>query len=235
MKNKIKITTAMIVVVICLVLGIENVLLRMEVASLIDEKETMEFELNEIKEIVSFNNSNEPPEREISFHSWQDSKEIAKKFVAESDGQFPKEWGLFLSEKAKEHAVDPYILFELIRVETGGTFEPDTVGPKTKYGRAYGLAQFMENTGPWIAAMGDLPYEKELLYDPYYSIQLATIYLDFLYERYEDWDHALTAYHRGIYGLEKFIDDQGHAKSWYADEIQQKAKKLEMVALDSGN
>jgi len=60
-------------------------------------------------------------------------------------------------------------------VETGGAFEPDIVGPETRFGKAYGLAQFMENTGPWIANKADLPYEKELLYNPYYSIELDSI------------------------------------------------------------
>jgi hypothetical protein len=211
-------------------IGIENYFLKKELQISIDKYEVMHHELEEINHILALEESSELVES--SYHSWEDSKKLAKKFHIDSNGKFSKEWGLFLSEKAKEYSINPYILFELIKVETGGTFKPDTVGPKTKYGRAYGLAQFMENTGPWIANMADLPYEKELLYNPYYSMELVVVYLDFLFKRYGDWDHTLTAYHRGMYGLEKFINNRGHSKSWYSEEIQENAKKLEMVVFN---
>ncbi len=230
MFGKLKLATVLSLIVVCVYIAVENIKLQNELAILIEENEEMYVEVEEIKQIVSLEDHSEPTE--TSYYSWEDSKQLAKKFHNESDGRFPKEWGLFLAEKAKERSIDPYILFELIRVETGGTFNEDTVGPQTRYGRAYGLTQFMENTGPWIANMADLPYEKELLYNPYYSIELAVVYLDFLYDRYEDWDHALTAYHRGMYGLEQFKNNQGTAKSWYSEEIQEKAKRLEMVALN---
>lgn len=229
MDNKIKIAAILGLIILCVYIGIENINLKKELGSLIEEKQVQTVELGEIKEIVSLEESSEP--KETSYYSWEDSIGKAKKFHKESEGQFPEEWGLFLVEKAKQYSVDPYILFELLRVETGGAFEPDIVGPETRFGKAYGLAQFMENTGPWIANKADLPYEKELLYNPYYSIELAVVYLDFLYERYGNWDHALTAYHRGMYGLEIFIDKSGHAKSWYAEEIQENAKQLETVAI----
>lgn len=232
MYNKTKIAMFLGLLVLCVGIAIENYLLKKELANSIEDYEDIHVEIEEIKQILTFEDRSDVS-TETSYHSWENSKELAKNFMFESDGQFPKEWGLFLSEKAKERSVDPYILFELIRVETGGTFSPDTVGPKTRYGRAYGLTQFMENTGPWIAKMADLPYEKELLYNPYYAIELAVVYLEFLYERYGDWDHALTAYHRGMYGLEQFKNNRGHAKSWYSEEIQKKAKELEMVVVSN--
>ena len=227
MVSKIKIVVFLSLIVLAFILGVENFLLKKELTASIEKYELVHTELEEINYILTLEKDIDPTSK--SYYSWENSKELAKKLHIESEGQFPKEWGLFLSEKAKEHSINPYILFELIRVETGGTFNPDTVGPETKYGRAYGLAQFMENTGPWIANMADLPYEKELLYNPYYAIQLATVYLDYLYERYGDWDHALTAYHRGIYGLEKFKNKRGHAKSWYSEQIQEKAEELQLV------
>ncbi|OIJ11585.1 lytic transglycosylase [Anaerobacillus arseniciselenatis] len=230
MLGKLKVVTILCLVVVCVYIVVENNKLQDELTILIEENEEMYVEVEEIKQIVSLDGLTEPVE--TSYYSWEDSKRLAAKFYDESDGRFPEEWGLFLAEKAKERSIDPYILFELIRVETGGTFDEDTVGPQTRFGRAYGLTQFMENTGPWIAGMADLPYEKDLLFNPYYSIELATVYLDFLYDRYGDWDHALTAYHRGMYGLEQFKNNQGTAKSWYSEEIQEKAKRLEMVAMN---
>src|SRR5699024_6203131 len=101
------------------------------------------------------------------------------------------------------------------------------IGPKTKYGRAYGLGQFMKNTAPWIADMSDVEYDDDLLFDPYYSIHLTYVYLDFLHEQYDNWHQALTAYHRGINGLDKYMEKNGQAKSEYATEILQGVKEDE--------
>ncbi|PYZ94277.1 lytic transglycosylase [Salipaludibacillus keqinensis] len=163
---------------------------------------------------------------------WQEAKQVSNHLYEESDGLFKKDWGLFLTLEAQKREIDPFLVYELLKVETGGKFDPELVGPETQYGHAYGMAQFMKNTGPWIAEMADLPYDDEMLFDPHYSIQLSVVYLDFLYQQYEDWDYALTAYHRGIYGLEQYIEDNGDAKSWYAVEIQENAETTGLVAYD---
>ncbi len=166
----------------------------------------------------------------LNYETWLVSNVIAEELYVDSDGKFKKEWGLFLGELAQQHNIDPYIVYELLKTETGGTFDPDLVGPKTQYGHAYGIAQFMKNTAPWIAEMAELPYSDELLHDPLYSIELSVHYLNFLYTRYEDWDHALTAYHRGMGGLEAYITRNGHAMSEYAVEIQERATEFDKVA-----
>jgi soluble lytic murein transglycosylase-like protein len=168
------------------------------------------------------------------YNTWIESQNLAELFHQESDGDFKKDWGLFLVQEAKRYNVDPYIVYELIKIESGNTFNPKLVGPETKYGHAYGMTQFMKNTAPWIASMADLPYEHEMLFDPYYSIQLAIVYLDFLHKRYdENWDKALTAYNRGIFGLESYIQKYGHAKSSYAVKIQNGANKQKYVAYNA--
>lgn len=162
----------------------------------------------------------------------KEARKLAKQFEKQSEGRFKEEWGRFLVQESLRKDVDPYIVYELLRVETGNKFDPTLVGPETKYGRAYGMAQFMENTAPWIAKMAGMKYEgKEQLFDPYYAIQLSIVYLDYLHAKYDDWDKALTAYHRGMYGLEQYIQKEGHAKSWYAKEIQEKAEKQELIAV----
>jgi len=49
--------------------------------------------------------------------------------------------------------------------------------------------------------------------------------LDFLYTQYGNWDQTLTAYHRGIAGLENYMEENGHAKSMYATEILKASQK----------
>ncbi|SDC32164.1 lytic transglycosylase domain-containing protein [Shouchella lonarensis] len=156
---------------------------------------------------------------------WERAFHLSEHLYQDSSGYFQKEWGLFLGQLSEDRGIDPYVVYELLKVESGHTFDPDAIGPETRYGQAYGMAQFMENTAPWIAEMADLPYEKELLFHPLYAIRLSVEYLDFLYQQYNDWNYALTAYHRGMGGLESYIARNGHAKSEYAVTIQERAKK----------
>jgi soluble lytic murein transglycosylase-like protein len=219
-------------IIIILVLSFITGLFFLENRSLNNQIEETQ-KLNEIQKInqhmqemqVYFANKSLSSDVAKDYESWLTSMEIADQLYSDSDGKFKKEWGLFLGEIAQQHQIDPFIVYELLKTETGGTFNPEIVGPPTKYGHAYGLAQFMKNTAPWIAEMAELPYNDELLFDPLYSIQLSVQYLDFLYQQYNDWDFALTAYHRGMGGLESYIARNGHAKSAYAVDIQKEANK----------
>lgn len=165
------------------------------------------------------------------YFTWPEMVKKANGLVEESNGKFKKSWALYLVRESKKYKIDPYLVYELLKVETGGTFNPELVGPDTKYGNAYGMAQFMKNTAPWIADMAGLPYDEKLLFDPYYSIQLSLVYLDFLHHEYGNWNEALTAYHRGMGGLEKYKKINGHAKSNYAVKIQSNAKAHQSIAL----
>ncbi|MYL71940.1 transglycosylase SLT domain-containing protein [Halobacillus litoralis] len=170
-------------------------------------------------------------EEESGYHTWPEIEKKADRLVSESDGNFKKSWAMYLVKEAQRYKINPYLVYELLKVETGGTFDPELVGPETKYGHAYGMSQFMKNTAPWIADMAGLPYEEELLFDPYYSMQLSLVYLDFLKKKYNNWDEALTAYHRGMGGLKAYKKENGHAESWYAEEIQEKAENHTTVVL----
>ncbi|PSL45001.1 transglycosylase-like protein with SLT domain [Salsuginibacillus halophilus] len=167
---------------------------------------------------------------DMSYHEWMDAQETAAYFHEESEGDFKEDWSLFLVTKALEKDIDPHIVYELLRIETGDTFDPDLVGPETQYGHAYGLGQFMKNTAPWMAEKAGLPYEHSLLYNPYYSMELTVTYLDYLYEEYGDWDNALTAYHRGKGGLAAYKEENGTARSWYAEDIQVEAAEQKELA-----
>ncbi|MCZ0704045.1 soluble lytic murein transglycosylase-like protein [Natronobacillus azotifigens] len=165
------------------------------------------------------------------YSQWSEREEVAEHFYEDSNGRFKKSWGIYLMNEAEKHDLDPYLVYELLKVETGGTFDPELIGPETQYGHAYGMSQFMKNTAPWIAEMAHLPYSKELLFDPYYSMQLAVVYLDFLHHKYDNWDEALTAYHRGMTGMEMYKEANGTARSDYAKEIQTSAEAHRTLAM----
>lgn len=202
-----------------------------EKAAILSENKQLRFELNQLRSQSRYESTVELNiDQRNSFYSWPKQEKMAERMVVASDQQFKKEWALYLVKEAKKYDINPYLVFELLSVETGGTFDPKLVGPETIYGRAYGMSQFMKNTAPWIAEMAGLPYEEDLLFDPYYSIQLSLTYLDYLENRYGDWNKALTAYHRGMSGLETFIEAKGHAKSWYAKEILNNALQHQSLA-----
>ncbi|WP_235162437.1 MULTISPECIES: transglycosylase SLT domain-containing protein [Sediminibacillus] len=184
-------------------------------------------QLQSEKEYLQSQQSKSPDKN--GYLTWPKIEQIADTFVEESEGRFKKSWALYLVKESQKFDVDPKIVYELLKVETGGTFDAKLVGPETKYGKAYGMGQFMTNTAPWVAEMAGLPYEKELLYDPYYSMQLSIVYLDYLHNEYGNWEEALTAYHRGMSGMKKFVRENGDAKSWYAVEILSNAENHKTV------
>lgn len=132
---------------------------------------------------------------------------------------------------AEKKGVDFNLVYNLLYVETGGKFNHDAVGPKVKtkngYIRAYGIAQFMENTAPWIAKKAGLPYKnKNDLFDPIYSIKLAITYLSYLqygdgktHSGYHEWHSTLTAYNRGMYGLKKYKTIHSTPVSTYSKRV----------------
>ena len=165
------------------------------------------------------------------YREWAYIEEFADQMVSDSKDRFKKTWAIYLVKQAEQFEIDPFLIYELLKVETGHTFNPKLIGPETKYGHAYGLSQFMQNTAPWIAEMAGLPYSDDLLFDPYYSIQLAVVYLDYLHDQYQDWNQALTAYHRGMTGMEKYKQRTGTARSEYADIIQTNAKEHQKLVI----
>lgn len=145
-------------------------------------------------------------------------------YIAKIDGKIADEDVYHLVREANRHKVPSHILLNLLKVESN--FQEDAVGPQTAYGRAYGIAQFMTNTAPWIADMSEMDYSKDLLLDVQYSITLAAAYLHFLqygddqyHDGYDNWHSSLTAYHRGMAGMQKFKQRQQTTISWYSEKI----------------
>lgn len=202
-----------------------------KLTSLEEENRLLAAENKQLKVETSYSNSLIKTNMIGDYKYWAEIEQIAEKMVDDSEGRFKKTWAIYLANEATQYEIDPFLIYELLKVETGHTFDPNLIGPETIYGHAYGMAQFMKNTAPWIADMAGLPYSEELLFDPYYSMNLAIVYLDFLHHKYDDWDQALTAYHRGMTGMENYVQRTGTAKSHYADIIQTNAKKHHTVAM----
>src|SRR5699024_9153057 len=94
------------------------------------EKSSLEFELD-VAKINGIHSA-----KDNSYYKWANLEETADALVADSNDQFKKSWALYLVNESYQYDIDPYIPYELLKMETGGTFDPDLIGPKTKYGHA---------------------------------------------------------------------------------------------------
>lgn len=147
------------------------------------------------------------------------------------EGKLSKDILQHLVREANKNDVPPEILIKLLKTESN--FNPNLIGPLTRFGHAYGMAQFMENTAPWIADMANLDYKKELLFEPEYAISLAATYLNYLqygdggaHEGYQDWHATLTAYNRGMGGLNTYQQRYQTVQSSFSKKIISQAEVL---------
>ena len=127
---------------------------------------------------------------------------------------------------SNEKSIPFPMVYELLSVETGGTFNAKAVGPQTRFGKAYGISQFMPSTAKWISSMYGMTFHPSQLFDPYYSIKLSICYLHYLqygngkeHKGYHNWHKTLTAYNRGMYGLKVYENHTGKSESSYSVTI----------------
>lgn len=105
---------------------------------------------------------------------------------------------------SKSAGVDPYLTAALIQVESG--FRADAVSPKG----AVGLMQIMPETAVWIGERNNIQVDAPAdLFDPNRNIQLGTLYLAYLLERFSTEAAALAAYNGG----------QGNVRRWLTEGI----------------
>lgn len=91
---------------------------------------------------------------------------------------------------AVKNGIPPEIFVKLVNRESG--FNAKAVGPKTRYGRAYGPTQILASTA---ATMGATP--RQLMSDYQLALDLGARYLLLGYRRYGNWRQAVAFYHGG--------------------------------------
>lgn len=105
---------------------------------------------------------------------------------------FPLDYYEEIDGTSKKYKVNRDIIYSVIKIESD--FRERIVS----YKGAVGLMQIMPSTGEWIAKSNDLPYSQEMLLDPVYNINIGTLYLSYLINRYEgDIKKVLIAYNAG--------------------------------------
>ena len=96
-----------------------------------------------------------------------------------------------LRREAARNDFDPMFAAGLIRQES--TFQADIVS----YANAIGLMQVLPKTGKILAKQLKVRYNKKLLYDANYNLQLGMLYIANLVAPYRRPEYAAAAYNAG--------------------------------------
>lgn len=90
-------------------------------------------------------------------------------------------------QAAGQYGVPPAVLAAMARQES--SFNPQAIGPMTKYGQAHGPWQFLSGTGKQYGITNP--------YDITQSANAAAKMLKENYEKFGTWDQAVMAHHGG--------------------------------------
>ncbi len=119
----------------------------------------------------------------------------------------PTDYKQFVEKYASEYNIPEYIIFAVIKEESD--FDPNA----TSRAGAMGLIQMMPETFTWLSSfehLGEnLSYYR--LYDPETSIRYGTYYLQYLFNKFHDWDTVFAAYNGGEGNVAKWLADPEYA------------------------
>lgn len=117
---------------------------------------------------------------------------------------YPEKYGEYVEYYAGKYAIDPLVLYAVIRTESG--FDPNARSGVD----ARGLMQITEETFEWIKGRiaPDEPLVFEDLYDPETNVRFGSYYFACCLDRYAgDLATAAAAYHSGWGTVDRLIGD----------------------------
>lgn len=120
--------------------------------------------------------------REV-FQQTQNLRDYIARFQPRINPEKKAEISYALVYYARVHELDPHLVAAVVEAES--SFSPRAVSPKG----AKGLMQLMPGTARMLGVRDPFDIRQ--------NISGGTRYLAMLYERFEDWDLALAAYHAG--------------------------------------
>ncbi len=112
---------------------------------------------------------------------------------------YKKDYSEYVSKYAQEYGVEENLIYALIKAESN--FDPDAVSHQN----AQGLMQLMTTTAEEIANKNGIELTDENILEPDININLGTIYIADLLEKYECTEIALAAYNAGSGNVDKWI------------------------------
>ncbi len=151
-------------------------------------------------------------------------EQLQKVFTIEEETPLDLQAATALVEHAVNFDLNPSLLLGIMELESN--FDPYSVG--THQDR--GLMQIIPSTEKWLANdFGEkigVDYDPEQIFDPYYNIGLAAVYIDFLRDAYgNNYNRILSEYNRGPYNLKAYYAKHRTYETSYSRVILKKEKK----------
>lgn len=118
---------------------------------------------------------------------------------------FPMAYESLIGKLAREHDLDPFLVFALVRQES--FFNKNAVSPQN----AFGLMQIIMPTARQVLSGSGLPFkrlQRQDLFDPELNVTLGCLYLKQMLDRYQGKLHlALAAYNAGPHRVDQWLID----------------------------
>lgn len=105
----------------------------------------------------------------------------------------------YVEKYAEKYGVEKELLYAVIKVES--KFDPNAISKS----KAKGLMQIMDSTAKEIAKKNNIELTDENILDPEINIEIGTIYLSQLIEKYNSVELAIAAYNAGHGNVDKWI------------------------------
>ena len=105
----------------------------------------------------------------------------------------------YVEKYAEKYGVEKELLYAVIKVES--KFNPNAISKS----KAKGLMQIMDSTAKEIAKKNNIELTDENILDPEINIEIGTIYLSQLIEKYNSVELAIAAYNAGHGNVDKWI------------------------------
>lgn len=112
---------------------------------------------------------------------------------------YKKEYSEYVSKYSNEYKIDENLIYALIKAESN--FKSNAVSASN----AKGLMQLMYPTAEEIANKNGIELTEENILEPDVNINLGTIYISELIDKYECVEIALAAYNAGSGNVDKWI------------------------------
>ncbi len=112
---------------------------------------------------------------------------------------YKKQYSEYISKYSSEYEIDENLIYALIKAESN--FKCNAVSTSN----AKGLMQLMYPTAEEIANKNGIELTEENILEPDVNINLGTIYISELIEKYKSIEVALAAYNAGSGNVDKWI------------------------------
>lgn len=117
---------------------------------------------------------------------------------------YPKKYNNFVTAYANNYNLPTALVYAVIKTESN--FDNNAKSPAG----AMGLMQLIPATAKWIAGKFTEIYEENKMYDPETNIKYGCFYLNYLYEKFKNFDVVICAYNAGEVAVKKWLDENGN-------------------------